>query len=106
MCGICGIVGSRDTLIADAVGEMSRCLERRGGGHPRDTLIADAVGEMSRCLERRGPDSHGELRSGVAMLGHRRLAIFDLSAAGHPPMITPDGRAAVGLHRAVYNLPP
>jgi asparagine synthase (glutamine-hydrolysing) len=58
---------------------------------------------MNRCLERRGPDSAGELRSGVATLGHRRLAIFDLSPAGHQPMTTPDGNIAVVFNGAIYN---
>jgi len=79
MCGICGIVGTSSPL------------------------AGAAVQEMTRCLERRGPDSVGEFRSGMAVLGHRRLAIYDLSAAGHQPMTTPDGRTAVVFNGAIYN---
>lgn len=81
MCGICGIVGSTEAPA---------------------TL---AVREMTRSLERRGPDSGGELHSGLAILGHRRLAIFDLSAAGNQPMTTPDGRVAIVFNGAIYNFP-
>jgi asparagine synthase (glutamine-hydrolysing) len=61
---------------------------------------------MSRELVRRGPDSGGLLHTPVAVLGHRRLAIFDLSSAGNQPMATPDGRVAVVFNGAVYNFQP
>ena len=80
MCGIAGLVGEADGRAA------------RG-----------AVGGMVRALERRGPDGEGVEAWGGAVLGHRRLAIFDLSEAGRQPMTSPDGRVGVVFNGAVYN---
>jgi asparagine synthase (glutamine-hydrolysing) len=41
---------------------------------------------MSRSIEHRGPDDDGHFVSGPVGLANRRLAILDLSAAGHQPM--------------------
>jgi asparagine synthase (glutamine-hydrolysing) len=38
-----------------------------------------------------------------ATLGHRRLAILDLSAAGHQPMLSDDGQTAVVFNGCIYN---
>ena len=57
--------------------------------------LAAAVATMMAALARRGPDSEGTAEWPGVVLGHRRLAILDLSAAGHQPMISEDGR--VGL---------
>ena len=48
-----------------------------------DKRLAQA---MSEKVARRGPDDKGEWFDGPVMLGHRRLSIIDLSAAGHQPM--------------------
>ncbi|MEJ5210017.1 MAG: asparagine synthetase B, partial [Burkholderiales bacterium] len=48
------------------------------------------VRRMADTLAHRGPDDAGvwvDVESGVAM-GHRRLAILDLSPAGHQPMVS------------------
>jgi asparagine synthase (glutamine-hydrolysing) len=58
---------------------------------------------MMTRLERRGPDSGGLLACKAAVLGHRRLAIFDLTAAGNQPMTSPDGSIAIVFNGAIYN---
>ena len=64
MCGICGIARSQGTV------------------------DAELVGSMAETLRHRGPDDQGVWSSRDARvgLGHRRLSIIDLSAAGHQPM--------------------
>ncbi len=54
-------------------------------------------------LRRRGPDSEGVENWREAALGHRRLAILDLSAAGHQPMLSRDGQVGVVFNGCIYN---
>jgi asparagine synthase (glutamine-hydrolysing) len=58
---------------------------------------------MLRALRRRGPDSEGIHSWPGVTLGHRRLAIFDLSPAGAQPMLAPDGATGVVFNGAIYN---
>ena len=58
---------------------------------------------MVASLERRGPDGYGIESLGPAVLGHRRLAIFDLTDAGRQPMRSADGRAIISFNGAIYN---
>ncbi len=70
----------------------------------RETLLG-VVAEMATALQHRGPDSSGvwvDEEVGVA-LGHRRLAIIDLSAAGHQPMVSGDGDRVLIYNGLVYN---
>ena len=66
-----------------------------------------ALGAMQAALRHRGPDDAGlwQAPSARAGLAHTRLAILDLSAAGHQPMSTPDGRFTVVLNGEIYNFP-
>jgi asparagine synthase (glutamine-hydrolysing) len=69
-----------------------------------DDLRRD-VRQMCDSLVHRGPDDAGEwidAASGVA-LGFRRLAIIDLSAAGHQPMLSPSARYVATLNGEIYN---
>lgn len=63
----------------------------------------ESVSRMLTQLERRGPDSDGLSTCSGAVFGHRRLAIFDLSAAGHQPMLSPDGQVSIVFNGAIYN---
>jgi asparagine synthase (glutamine-hydrolysing) len=63
------------------------------------------LGTMTGALRHRGPDDSGQWQSasGLAGFAHTRLAVLDLSAAGHQPMSTPDGRYTVVFNGEVYN---
>jgi asparagine synthase (glutamine-hydrolysing) len=62
-----------------------------------------AVSSMVSALARRGPDGEGLEAWPHALLGHRRLAIFDLSELGRQPMLSPDGTIGIVFNGAVYN---
>ena len=81
MCGICGIVNFGHGIDAE------RLVYRR------DMLIY------------RGPDDAGHWISADRRVGlaHRRLAILDLSPAGHQPMLSHDDRYAIVFNGEVYN---
>ena len=80
MCGIAGLIGELDE-------EAGR----------------DSVRSMMRCLETRGPDGEGIASWNGAVLGHRRLSIFDLSSLGSQPMLSADGAVGVVFNGAIYN---
>jgi asparagine synthase (glutamine-hydrolysing) len=58
---------------------------------------------MNDRLAHRGPDDHGQWISGQVGLANRRLAILDLSSAGHQPMATCDDRYCVAYNGEIYN---
>jgi asparagine synthase (glutamine-hydrolysing) len=60
---------------------------------------------MSEKVSRRGPDDKGEWFDGPVMLGHRRLSIIDLSAAGHQPMHDSEQRYSIVFNGTIYNYP-
>jgi asparagine synthase (glutamine-hydrolysing) len=80
MCGIAGLAGEIDLRRA-----------------------AQAVSLMVCELARRGPDGEGLEAWPAAVLGHRRLAIFDLSAAGSQPMMSTDRSIGLVFNGAIYN---
>lgn len=66
----------------------------------------DAEARMSAMLEaqkHRGPDDHGVWLDEGVCLGHRRLSIIDLSAAGHQPMSNEDGTVWITFNGEIFN---
>ena len=72
---------------------------------PNSSAEEDAATVRAMCdaLARRGPDGSGLERDGPLTLGHRRLAILDLSDAGHQPMRSPSGRHVISFNGEIYN---
>lgn len=58
---------------------------------------------MTDCVAHRGPDGEGHYAFGPMGLGHRRLAIIDLSEAAHEPMANEDGSVVLIFNGEVYN---
>lgn len=83
MCGICGVVA----------------YGWRTGDDP------SVLFRMRQAIAHRGPDDEGEYFSddGRVALGHRRLSIVDLSAAGHQPMCNEDGSIWIVFNGEIYN---
>lgn len=80
MCGIGGVVG-----FAGQLEDLADCLRS--------------------ALAHRGPDDAGiyfDKQAGLALV-HTRLAILDLSPAGHQPMTTADGRFTIVFNGEIYN---
>lgn len=59
--------------------------------------------KMTDAVAHRGPDGEGHYIDGAAGLGHRRLAIIDLTPAGQQPMATADGRYVITYNGEIYN---
>ena len=83
VCGICGIRSFSDSFACDD----------------------DVVVRMRDAMVHRGPDDGGSWTDerGRCALGHRRLSIVDLSAAGHQPMSNEDGTVWVSFNGEIYN---
>lgn len=65
--------------------------------------FATAIALMNDCIAHRGPDDEGTyIHPGVA-LGHRRLSIIDLSAAGHQPMHSAFAKQSLVFNGEMYN---
>jgi len=64
---------------------------------------SNAVAKMSASLAHRGPDSDGIWTDGAIGLGHRRLAIIDLTPAGHQPMSNETGDVLIVYNGELYN---
>ncbi|WMI98302.1 asparagine synthase (glutamine-hydrolyzing) [Pseudomonas chlororaphis subsp. aurantiaca] len=63
-----------------------------------------ALTRMTNTIFHRGPDDSGAWDNGAGLfLGHRRLAIVDLTSAGHQPMTSPTGRYIIVFNGEIYN---
>jgi len=85
MCGIAGLL------------DLSRAMG--------DSAMSDLAARMAGTLHHRGPDDGGVWSDAAAGIGFgfRRLAIIDLTPAGHQPMIADDGRSAIVFNGEIYN---
>lgn len=85
---MCGFTGFLDASRQVACADWPALLDRMGAR-----------------LQHRGPDDHGQwtdIDAGVG-LAHRRLAVVDLSPAGHQPMFSPSGRYVIAFNGEIYN---
>src|SRR5262249_49909494 len=80
MCGIVGAVDYNGRLPAPEV--FARCMAR---------------------LQLRGPDACDTWSGPYVQLGHRRLAVVDLSPTGNQPMLTADGRYVIVFNGEIFN---
>lgn len=69
-------------------------------GEPVSPVI---LRKMTDAIAHRGPDGEGFYSDGFMGLGHRRLAIIDLSPAGHQPMISRDQQVVLSYNGEIYN---
>lgn len=82
MCGVVGIFSAAD----------------------REFLWPEATrNAMLGRVRHRGPDGEGEYTAPGLFLGHARLAVLDISAAGRQPMCSPDGRLVITYNGEIYN---
>jgi asparagine synthase (glutamine-hydrolysing) len=58
---------------------------------------------MIGAIRHRGPDDWGVHEQGGISLGHARLSVIDLSAAGHQPMMTADEQVRIVFNGEIYN---
>jgi asparagine synthase (glutamine-hydrolysing) len=80
MCGIAGIVNFDRSPVSPVI-----------------------LRKMTDAIAHRGSDGEGQWIEGEIGLGHRRLAIIDLTPAGHQPMISADHRYVLTYNGEVYN---
>jgi asparagine synthase (glutamine-hydrolysing) len=84
MCGIAGIIGDYGVEESGAI-----------------------LRNMIAALDHRGPDDSGIFQGSCAgksiALGHTRLSILDLSAAGRQPMVAEANRCSISFNGEIYN---
>ena len=70
-----------------------------------DRPSREGMQAMLAQLERRGPDSEGVFQDGSVLLGHRRLAIIDLSEKSNQPLVDEACGCALVFNGTIYNYP-
>jgi asparagine synthase (glutamine-hydrolysing) len=66
-------------------------------------VASNAVAKMTSTIAHRGPDSDGLWIDGPVGLGHRRLAIIDLTPNAHQPMTNETGEYVIVFNGEIYN---
>jgi asparagine synthase (glutamine-hydrolysing) len=61
--------------------------------------------KMCKAIKHRGPDWEGTYVDSNISLGHRKLAVFDISKNGHQPMSSEDGNLILVFNGRIYNFP-
>lgn len=69
----------------------------------REPVSPAVLQRMTDAVSHRGPDGEGKWIEGHVGIGHRRLAIIDLSPAGQQPMVSPDRRYVLTYNGEIYN---
>jgi asparagine synthase (glutamine-hydrolysing) len=80
MCGIAGLVNLKGDAVSPVI-----------------------LKKMTDAIMHRGPDGEGLWIDENVGIGHRRLAIIDLSPAGHQPMVSADHRYILSYNGEIYN---
>ena len=68
-----------------------------------EPVSAGLLKRMTDIIAHRGPDGEGQYTDGPVGLGHRRLAIIDLSPAGQQPMSNETGDVVITYNGEIYN---
>lgn len=68
-----------------------------------DTRTLESITEFNKAQYHRGPDGQGVWQTDGVALGHVRLAVLDLSDAGHQPFFSDDERYALTYNGEIYN---
>ncbi|MES9852577.1 MAG: N-acetylglutaminylglutamine amidotransferase [Candidatus Thiodiazotropha sp. L084R] len=76
------------------------CGELRFDGSPADLA---AIDRMNQQIQRRGPDHGGSFSDGPLGMGHRRLAIIDLSVHANQPMVDQKLNLTLVFNGTIYN---
>jgi asparagine synthase (glutamine-hydrolysing) len=82
MCGICGVLHLDEQPVQ-----------------------TNSIIKMSTTIAHRGPDDEGVWVNESIGLGHRRLAIVDLTPAGHQPMCNESADVVIVYNGEMYNHP-
>lgn len=80
MCGIAGFI-------------------QTDGSQARQTILK----KMTDAISHRGPDGEGHWIEGPVAIGHRRLAVIDISEAASQPMVSMDHRYILSYNGELYN---
>lgn len=119
MCGITGLVGFKGRITVDRIRDMARSIRHRGPDDEGYFLANSYTGEHAIAG---GPDTPRSVLASQLLyapkqlisdfvslqdinliLANRRLAILDLSPAGHQPMCNEDGTLWITHNGEVYN---